>query len=50
MDKLKEKHEIVSEYLAGGASTRILGIKYGYGHVTISRWIMAYKKHLKNIL
>jgi transposase len=47
MDKLKEKHEIVMEYLAGGTSTRILGVKYGYAHVTIARWIMAYKKHSK---
>jgi len=47
MDKLTQKHEIVSEYLAGGTSTRILGVKYGYSHVTIGRWIMSYKKHLK---
>jgi transposase-like protein len=47
MDGVKEKHEIVAEYLAGGTSTRILGIKYGYGHVTIFRWIMAQKEHLK---
>jgi len=46
MDKTK-KYEIVSEYLAGGISTRKLEIKYGYDHTSISRWIMAYKKHLK---
>ena len=48
MDDQEKKHKIVSEYFAGGTSTRKLGIKYGCGHVTISRWIMAYKKHAKH--
>jgi transposase-like protein len=47
MDKRKEKHAIIAEYLSGGTSTRKLGIKYGYGHVTISRWVMAHKKYGK---
>lgn len=47
MDKRIEKHLIIAEYLSGGTSTRKLGIKYGYGHVTISRWLMAHKKYGK---
>jgi transposase-like protein len=47
MDRGKEKYAIVSEYLLGGTSTRKLEVKYGYDHATISRWIMAHKKHLK---
>jgi transposase-like protein len=47
MDKWREKHEIIAEYLSGGTSTRKLGIKYGYSHVTISRWVMAHKKYGK---
>lgn len=42
-----EKQSIITEYLSGGTSTRKLGIKYGYGHVTISRWIMAHNKYGK---
>lgn len=45
MDKRAEKHVIIAEYLSGGISTRKLGIKYGYCHVTISRWVMAHKKY-----
>ena len=47
MDKTKEKQEIVSAYLSGGTSTRKLGLRYGYNHVTIGRWVMAHKKQLK---
>lgn len=47
MDKRKEKHEIIAEYLSGGTSTRKLGNKYGYSHVTISRWVMAHNKYGK---
>ena len=47
MDKRKEKQEILAEYFAGGTSTRKLGIKYGYNHVTISRWVMAQKSYGK---
>jgi len=47
MDK-KKKQRIVKEYLAGGTTTRKLGIKYSCGHATISRCIMAYKKHAKS--
>ena len=47
MDKQEEKQKIISEYLLGETSTRKLAIKYGYGHVTISRWIMAHQKHPK---
>lgn len=47
MEKRKAKHEIISRYLSGGTSTRKLAKEYGYGHVTISRWIMAHKKYGK---
>lgn len=47
MDKRKEKQEIIAAYLSGGTSARKLGIKYGYGHTTIARWIMAHKKYGK---
>lgn len=47
MDKRKEKQEIIAEYLSGGISTRKLGNKYGYSHITISRWVMAHKKYGK---
>ena len=45
MGNQKQKHKIIAEYLLGGTSTRKLAIKYGYGHVTISRWIMAHEKY-----
>ena len=45
MEKREEQQLIIAEYLSGGTSTRKLGIKYGYGHVTIARWIMAHKKY-----
>ena len=48
MDTKKQKQEIIAEYLLGGTSTRKLAIKYGYGHVTISRWVMAYQRQTKN--
>lgn len=47
MDEQKEKHELVAEYLLGGTSTRKLGIKYGYSHTTVCRWVMAQKKYGK---
>jgi transposase-like protein len=47
MDKRK-KQEIIAEYLLGDTSTRKLAIKYGYGHATISRWVMAYQRQTKN--
>ena len=47
MDKRKEKNEIIAEYLSGGTRTRKLGSKYGYSHITISRWVMAHKKYGK---
>jgi transposase-like protein len=47
MDKQRAKTAIIAEYLSGGTSTRKLGIKYGYSQMTISRWIMADKKHGK---
>jgi transposase-like protein len=48
MDKYEEKQKIIAEYLLGATSTRKLAIKYGYGHVTISRWIMAHQRKPKN--
>lgn len=48
MDNQKEKHEIIAEYLLGTSSTRKLAKKYGYGHVTVSRWVMAYQRQTKN--
>ena len=48
MDKLREKHEIIAEYLLGDTSTRKLAIKYGYNHVTISRWVMSHQRNTKN--
>lgn len=50
MGNQKQKHKIIAEYLLGGTSTRKLAIKYGYGHVTISRWVMAHKKYGKQPL
>ncbi len=47
MNKREEKQLIIASYLSGEASLRKLGAKYGYGHVTISRWIMAEKKYGK---
>jgi transposase-like protein len=47
MEKRNEKHSIIAEYLSGGISARKLGRKYGYAHITISRWIMAQKKYGK---
>ena len=47
MDKRKEKNAIIAEYLSGGTSTRKLGNKYGYSHITVSRWVMAHKKYGK---
>ena len=47
MNRKEEKHAIVSEYLSGGTTTRKLGKKYGYGHVTVYRWVMAHKKYGK---
>jgi transposase-like protein len=47
MDKREEKQQIIAEYLSGGISMRKLGIKYGFGHVKISRWVMAHKKYGK---
>lgn len=44
MEKQAKKEQIVSEYFAGGTSTRKLGRKYGYGNGTISRWVMAEAK------
>ncbi|MFD2144559.1 hypothetical protein [Mucilaginibacter antarcticus] len=46
MDKQKHKQKIIAEYLLGGTSTRKLAIKYGYGHVTISRWVMAHERYV----
>jgi transposase-like protein len=45
MNKREEKQSIIAAYLSGEASMRKLGIQYGYGHVTIHRWIMAHKKY-----
>ena len=47
MDKHREKQLVIAEYLSGETSTRKLGIKYGYGHVTISRWVMGHRKQDK---
>lgn len=47
MSKREEKQAIIAEYLSGETSLRKLGIQYGYGHVTISRWVMAQKKYGK---
>ena len=48
MGKNRNKQEIIAEYLLGDTSTRKLAIKYGYGHSTISRWVMAYQRQTKN--
>ena len=47
MDNKKQKHKIIAEYLLGGTSTRKLAKKYGYGPVTISRWVMAHQRKTK---
>jgi transposase-like protein len=47
MDKKRSKGEIVAEYLIGETSTRKLAMKYGYGHSTISRWVMAHQRQTK---
>lgn len=48
MGKNRNKQEIIAEYLLGDTSTRKLAMKYGYGHSTISRWVMAYQRQTKN--
>ncbi|MGY3212699.1 hypothetical protein [Mucilaginibacter sp. HD30] len=48
MSKNRNKQEIIAEYLLGDTSTRKLAMKYGYGRVTISRWVMAYQRQTKN--
>jgi len=44
MDNSQEKEQVIREYLAGGASLRKLGLKYGYSFTTVGRWVMAVKK------
>lgn len=41
---MEEKMVIISEYLAGDTSYRILGAKYGVHFRTIQKWVM---RHLK---
>ena len=47
MDIKKQKHEIIAEYLVGDTTTRKLAKKYGYGHATISRWVMSHQRKIK---
>ncbi len=47
MHKQRKKEAIIAEYLLGDTSTRKLGRKYGYGHGTISRWVMAHQRQTK---
>ncbi len=47
MDEKRKRHEIVAEYLIGETTTRKLAMKYGYGHSTISRWVMAHQRKSK---
>jgi transposase-like protein len=47
MDKKRQRHAIIAEYLLGDTSTRKLADKYRYGHSTISRWVMAHQRNTK---
>jgi transposase len=46
MEKTGKKALIISEYLAGGLSTRKLAEKCGYSRATISRWVIAERKEM----
>lgn len=44
MKNAEQKESAVKEYLAGGISSLNLGLKYGCGSTTISRWAMEEQK------
>src|ERR1044071_219258 len=48
MHNQRKKEAIIAECLLGDTSTRKLASKYGYGHSTVSRWVMAHQRQTKN--
>ena len=48
MDKKKNKPQIIKEYLAGGTTTRKLGLKYGYSYGAVGKMVRIYMKEKDN--
>ena len=44
MDKKQNKPQIIKEYLAGGTTTRKLGLKYGYSYGAVGKMVRVYMK------
>ena len=46
MDKRDRKEQIIKEYIAGGTTTRKLGLKYGYCFGYIAKLVRTYYKDM----
>ena len=44
MDRNQSKPQLIKEYLAGGTTTRKLGLKYGYGYGYVGKMVRVYMK------
>ena len=44
MDKKQNKPQIIKEYLAGGTTTRKLGLKYNYSYGAVGKMVRVYMK------
>ncbi len=48
MHQRERKSLAIKEYLAGGSTSAKLGLKYGFGNSSISRWAVEEKKKQEN--
>jgi transposase-like protein len=44
MNQRERKALAIKEYLAGGTTSAKLGLKYGFGNASVSRWVVEERK------
>ncbi len=49
MDYSEKKALAIKEYLSGGITSVQIGLKYGIGNASVSRWAVMEKKKKKNL-